>query len=303
MDVLRTPADRFAGLPDFPYEPTYLEVSQDGVALRMAVIDEGPRDAPVVLCLHGEPSWSFLYRTMIPIFLDAGLRVVCPDLIGFGRSDKPTPRTEYTYARHVEWLRSALFDVMDLEQVTLVCQDWGGLLGLRLVGEHPERFAAVVAANTFLPDGQRPLGDAFDNWCEFSQTVPELPVGLVVNGGCTSDLAPEVIAAYDAPFPDESFKEGARQFPILVPNSPDDPGAVANRLAWEGLAAFDRPFVCAFGDRDPVTRNAEHVLMREIAGAAGQPHVTIEGAGHFIQEDSGPQLASVVVSVVHALGD
>ncbi len=303
MDVLRTPDDRFADLPDFPYEPTYVEISQDGVPLRMAVIDEGARDAPVVLCLHGEPSWSFLYRKMIPVFLDAGLRVVCPDLIGFGRSDKPTPRTEYTYARHVEWLRSALFDVMDLEQVTLVCQDWGGLLGLRLVGEHPERFAAVVAANTFLPDGQRPLGEAFDNWCEFSQTAPVLPVGFIVNGGCTSDLAAEVIAAYDAPFPDESFKEGARQFPILVPNSPDDPGAVANRLAWGGLAKFDRPFVCAFGDRDPMTRNAEHVLIREIAGAAGQPHVTIEGAGHFIQEDSGPELAAVVVSVVQAAGD
>ncbi|MCU1496188.1 MAG: Haloalkane dehalogenase [Acidimicrobiales bacterium] len=302
MQFLRTPDDRFVDLPDFPFEPRYVDVpAGDGSgSARLAYLDEGPADGEVVLCLHGEPSWSFLYRHMIPVLVDAGLRVVAPDLIGFGRSDKPAERTDCTYQRHVDWLRAAVFDHLDLRGITLVCQDWGGLLGLRLVAEHPERFSRVVAANTFLPTGDRDPGDAFRAWQSFSQEVPELPVGAIVNGGCATDLSPEVIAGYDAPFPDETYKEAARQFPLLVPSTPDDPASEANRAAWVGLAAFDRPFLCAFSDKDPITAGADRALERDIAGAEGQPHTTIEGGGHFLQEDCGPELAAVVAAFVAA---
>ncbi len=297
MEALRTPDERFASLPDFPFAPQYVEVpSGEGRGdLRVHYLDEGPRDAPVVLCLHGEPSWSFLYRKMIPVLTAAGLRCVVPDLIGFGRSDKPTARDDYTYARHVEWMRTALFDALDLRDITLVGQDWGGLIGLRLVGEHPERFARVVAANTFLPTGDRPAGEAFLNWRRFSQEVEDFDVGVIVGMGSTSEFTPEVTAAYNAPFPDDSFKAGARQFPTLVPISPDDPASDANRRAWETLRAFDKPFLTAFSDKDPIMRGGDAAFQRAVPGCAGQPHTTIEGGGHFLQEDRGEQLAQVVV--------
>jgi haloalkane dehalogenase len=301
MDALRTPDDRFVGLPGYPFEPHYAEIPDgDGGTLRVHHVDEGDPAAPVVLLLHGEPSWSYLYRHMIPVLVDAGLRAVAPDLVGFGRSDKPAHRTDYTYARHVAWLSAHVFDQLDLRDITLVCQDWGGLLGLRLVAAAPERFAAVVAANTFLPTGDGKAGDAFLAWQKFSQEVPELPVGRIVNGGCTTELTDDVIAAYDAPFPDESYKEGARQFPTLVPTSPDDPEAPANRAAWEVLSGFERPFVCAFSDKDQITAGNERHLMQRVKGAAGQAHTTIEGGGHFLQEDRGPQLAQVVIDLVRA---
>jgi haloalkane dehalogenase len=301
MDALRTPDDRFVGLPGYPFEPHYAEIPDgDGGTLRVHHLDEGDPDAPVVLLLHGEPSWSYLYRHMIPVLVDAGLRAVAPDLVGFGRSDKPAHRTDYTYARHVAWLSAHVFDQLDLRDITLVCQDWGGLLGLRLVAAAPERFAAVVAANTFLPTGDGKAGEAFLAWQKFSQEVPELPVGRIVNGGCTTDLTDDVIAAYDAPFPDESYKEGARQFPTLVPTSPDDPEAPTNRAAWEVLSGFERPFVCAFSDKDPITAGNERHLIERVKGAAGQAHTTIEGGGHFLQEDRGPQLAQVVIDLVRA---
>jgi haloalkane dehalogenase len=299
MDALRTPDDRFADLPGYPFEPHYAVIPDgEGGTLRVHHVDEGDLSSPVVLLLHGEPSWSYLYRHMIPVLVDAGLRAVAPDLVGFGRSDKPTPRTEYTYARHVSWLTSHVIDHLDLRDITLVCQDWGGLLGLRLVTAHPDRFAGVVAANTFLPTGDGTPSDAFLAWQKFSQEVPEMPIGRIVNGGCTTDLPDDVIAAYDAPYPDESYKEGARQFPTLVPTSPDDPEAAANRAAWEVLAAFDKPFVCAFGDSDAITRGNERHLISRIKGAEGQPHTSIEGGGHFIQEDRGPELAQVVIDLV-----
>ena len=305
MDVLRTPDECFVDLPDFPFAPHYVEVPAgdgSGSSLRIHYLDEGPADGPVVLCLHGEPSWSFLYRHMVPVLVDAGLRVIAPDLVGFGRSDKPAARADYTYARHVEWMRAALFDGLDLRDITLVCQDWGGLIGLRLVGEHLERFARVVAANTFLPTGDRPPGDAFLAWQRFSQEVETFPTGFIVNGGCTTDLSPEVIAGYDAPFPEEQYKEGARQFPLLVPTSADDPASADNRKAWEGLQAFTRPFLCAFSDQDPITGGADRVLKQDIPGCEGQPHTTIEGGGHFLQEDRGPALAKVVVDFVASTG-
>lgn len=298
MDVLRTPDDRFVGLPDFNFQPTYVDVPDgDGGELRVHHLDEGPTDAPPVLLMHGEPSWCFLYRTMIPVITDAGFRAVAPDLVGFGRSDKPAARTDYTYQRHVDWM-TAWLEAVDLRGATLVGQDWGGLIGLRLLAEHPERFDRAVAANTFLPTGDRHLGDAFLAWQKFSQEVPELPVGAIVNGGCTTDLAPEVVAAYDAPFPDETYKEGARQFPMLVPNSPDDPASVPNRAAWDVLRTWTKPFLCAFSDGDPITKGADTVLRSDIPGCAGQPHTTIEGGGHFLQEDRGPELARVVTDLI-----
>lgn len=301
MDALRTPDDRFADLPGYAFEPHYVEIPDgEGGTLRVHHLDEGDPAAPVVLLLHGEPSWSYLYRHMIPVLVAAGLRAVAPDLVGFGRSDKPTVRTDYTYARHVQWLSSHLFDLLDLRDITLVGQDWGGLLGLRLVAAEPDRFAAVVAANTFLPTGDGKAGDAFLAWQKFSQEAPELPIGNIVNGGCTTALSAEVIAAYNAPFPDETYKEGARQFPILVPTSRDDPEAPANRAAWEVLAVFERPFLCAFSDSDPVTAGSERHLMERIAGTRGQAHTTIVGGGHFLQEDRGPELAKVVVDLIAA---
>lgn len=300
MDILRTPDDRFRGLPDFPFEPHYVEVaSGTGATLRMHYLDEGPADGEVVLLLHGEPSWSYLYRSMIPVLTGAGLRAVAIDLVGFGRSDKPAERTDYTYARHIDWTWSAI-DALGLDGITLVGQDWGGLIGLRLVGEHPERFARVVAANTMLPTGDHHPGKAFLAWQKFSQETPEFPAGQIVNGATVATLSDEVIAAYDAPFPDETFKAGARQFPMLVPITPDDPAAPANRAAWAALGRFDKPFLSAFSDSDPITGAAEPVLRAHVPGASGQQHVTIASAGHFLQEEKGPELAEAVVRFVAA---
>jgi haloalkane dehalogenase len=301
MKTLRTPDERFSSLPDFPYAPHYEEVGDgEGGTLRIHYLREGDPDAPIVLLLHGEPSWSYLYRTMIPVLTADRLQIVAPDLVGFGRSDKPSERADYTYARHVEWMRELLFDRLGLTDITLVAQDWGGLIGLRLLGEHPGRFARVVAANTFLPTGDIPPGDAFFAWQRFSQEVEVFPTGFIVNSGCVTDLAPAVQAAYDAPFPDESFKAGARAFPMLVPSSPDDPAHDANVAAWVGLAAFPRPFLTAFGDSDPITKGSDRVLQERIAGAQGQPHTTIVGGGHFLQEDRGEDLARVVAAFVRS---
>jgi haloalkane dehalogenase len=300
MEALRTPDERFTDLPGFPFAPHYLDVPDcEGGSLRVHYVDEGSPDAEPVLLLHGEPSWSFLYRTMVPIIAGAGLRAVVPDLVGFGRSDKPSKRTDYTYERHVDWMRS-LVDQLGLSRITLFGQDWGGLIGLRLAAEEDGRFARIVAANTFLPTGDRRLGDAFLAWQRFSQETETFRVGRIVNGGCTTDLSPDVIAAYDAPFPDETYKEGARQFPTLVPTRPDDPASEANRRAWEVLHRWEKPFLTAFSDSDPVTAGGDRVLQREIPGTAGRQHTTIESAGHFLQEDRGEQLARVVVDFIEA---
>ena len=296
--TVRTPDDRFADLPGFPWTPRYVETS-DG--LRVAVVDEGPREAPVVLLLHGQPSWSFLYRHMVPVLLDAGLRVVAPDLVGFGRSDKPTDEAAYTYAEHVRWMREVLLDRLDLTDVTLVCQDWGGLIGLRLVAEHPDRFARVVTANTGLPDGTRRLPEAWWQFRDFVARTPDLPVGMLVSRGCATALPPEVVAAYDAPFPDLASKAGARRFPELIPQTPGDPATPDNQRAWEVLRGFDKPWLCASSDLDPITAGAERAFLAQVPGTAGQPHTTITGGGHFLQEDRGPQLAGVVVDWLRSL--
>lgn len=298
MKALRTPDDRFANLPGYPFQPHYVMVDDtEGGELRLHYVDEGDKNAPIVLMLHGEPSWSFLYRKMIPIIVAAGYRAIAPDLIGFGRSDKPTQRSDYTYQRHVDWIRSFILQ-LNLTDITLVCQDWGGLIGLRLVGEHPERFARVVAANTMLPTGDHHPGEAFLKWQAFSQSTPVFATGFIVQGGCATPLTQDVIAAYDAPFPDESYKEGARQFPTLVPVRPDDPASAPNRKAWETLMQFRKPFLTAFSDKDPITKAAAPIIGKLIPGCAGQPHTTIENGGHFLQEDQGETLAQVVVDFI-----
>ncbi|MFQ5557808.1 MAG: haloalkane dehalogenase [Acidimicrobiales bacterium] len=299
MRVLRTPDARFENLPDFDFEPHYVEVSDgEGGSLRVHHLDEGPPDGPVVLLMHGEPSWCFLYRNMIPVLVAAGMRCVAPDLVGFGRSDKPGEGRDHTYARHVEWMRAGLFEQLDLVDVNLLGQDWGGLIGLRLVGEHPERFARVVVANTGMPTGDGRVSEAFSAWQRFSRESPDFAVGRIVAGGCDVELTPDVIAAYDAPFPDDSYKAGARMLPSLVPTTPDDPAAEANRTAWEVLRTFDRPFLTAFSDGDAITRGGERIFQRSVPGAAGLAHRTIEGGGHFLQEDRGPELARVIVDLV-----
>ena len=299
MERQRTPDERFEGLNDFAFAPHYADVADPtgGEVLRMAYLDEGPRDGQVVVLLHGEPSWSYLYRFMIPGFVAAGHRVVAPDLIGFGRSDKPSRREDYTYARHVEWASALLFEQLDLGEVTLFAQDWGSLIGLRLVGEHPERFARVAIGNGGLPTGDERMSDAFKAWQDFSQTTPELHVGKIVSGGCEQRLADDVVAAYDAPFPDESYKEGARQFPTLVPTSPDDPAHDANVAAWSVLNVFTKPFLCCFSD-DAITRGGDAKFIREIPGARGQAHTTIGGSAHFLQEENGPELAGLLTKFI-----
>jgi haloalkane dehalogenase len=293
MEFLRTPDERFANLPGYPFEPHYVQV--DG--LRMHYVDEGPPTADPVLLLHGEPSWSYLYRKMIPTITAAGLRAVAPDLIGFGKSDKPTSQDDYTYQAHVDWTASLVLQ-LDLTRITLVCQDWGGLIGLRIAAEHPDRFARIVAANTFLPTGDTPPGEAFLRWQTFSQTAPSLPIGNIVRGGCRTELLPEVIASYDAPFPDDTYKAGARKFPALVPTRPDDPASAPNRKAWETLGAWQKPFLCAFSDEDPITRGGNGAFQRMVPGTKGMPHTTITGGGHFLQEDRGEELAKVVVDFI-----
>jgi haloalkane dehalogenase len=300
VHALRTPDAQFADLPDFPFVPHYADVpAGDGAnaELRVHYLSEGDPAAPTVLLMHGEPSWSYLYRHVIPILVDAGLHAVAPDLVGFGRSDKPAQRTDYTYARHVGWMQ-AFLDVVGLHDVTLVGQDWGGLIGLRLVAADPDRFARVVAANTFLPTGDQRPPDAFFAWQTFSQDTEVFPVGAIVNAGCVTDLAADVMAAYDAPFPDEEMKAGARQFPVLVPTTPDDPASADNRAAWSVLEQFRKPFLCAFSDSDPITGGADRALRARIPGCTDQPHTTIAGGGHFLQEDRGPELARVVAAFV-----
>ncbi|HKE05531.1 MAG TPA: haloalkane dehalogenase [Blastocatellia bacterium] len=297
MEILRTPDERFNNLPDFDFATHYVEVK----GLRIHYVDEGTPTAAPVLMLHGEPSWSYLYRKMIPIITAAGRRAVAPDLAGFGRSDKPARREDYTYQFHVDMM-TGLIESLDLREITLVGQDWGGLIGLRIAAENPDRFARIVVANTGLPTGDQPMTEGFMRWREYSQKVENFHAGGIVKGGCVNDPPPEVIAAYNAPFPDDSYKAGARQFPLLVPISPDDPASEANRRAWELLRQWDKPLLTAFSDRDPVTRGGERVFQKLVPGAQGQPHVTITGAGHFLQEDKGEELAQVIIDFIRRTG-
>jgi len=301
MRALRTPTDRFDHLPDFPYEPRFAEVPDgDGDHVRMAYVEAGPADGPVALLLHGEPSWSFLYRHVMRVLAESGVRAVAPDLVGFGRSDKPADPADHSYARHVEWVRALSLDALDLREVTLVGQDWGGLIGLRLVAEHPDRFARVVAANTGLPTGDQQMPEI---WWQFRRAVEgadELDVSRFVQAGCRQPLPDDVRAAYDAPFPDQSYVAGPKVMPTLVPTAPDDPATEANRAAWARLTAWRKPFLVAFSDGDPITADMAPVLRRAVPGADGIDHPTLEGAGHFLQEDAGERLGQEIARFMSA---
>ena len=295
MEIKRTPEERFENLPDYPFVPHYLDIE----GIRMHYVREGSNAEEVVLMLHGEPSWSFLYRKMIPIITRAGIEAIAPDLIGFGKSDKPVDKGAYTYQNHVDWI-TGLIEKLDLKNITLVCQDWGGLIGLRVAAENPDRFKRIVAANTFLPTGDRSLGKAFMAWRKMSQALPKFPVKQALKMGTETKLPKEVIQAYLAPFPDESYKTGARVFPMIVPISPDDPATVPNRAAWEVLKKWEKPFLTAFSDGDPITRGMDRVFHKLVPGTKGMPHTTIVGGGHFLQEDKGEELARVVVEFMQA---
>ncbi|MGB8387651.1 haloalkane dehalogenase [Mycobacterium sp.] len=300
MDVLRTPDSRFENLEDYPFVANYLNVTaSDTQPLRMHFLDEGPVDGAPIVLLHGEPTWSYLYRTMIPPLADAGNRVFAPDLIGFGRSDKPSRIEDYTYQRHVEWV-TAWFDRLNLKDVTLFVQDWGSLIGLRIAAEQGDRIARLVVANGSLPTAQRPTPPAFYVWRAFARYSPVLPAGRIVAASTVRRVSAKVRAGYDAPFPNKTYQAGARAFPQLVPTSPYDRAIPANRAAWKTLGQWEKPCLAIFGYRDPILGRADRSLIKHIPGAAGQPHARIN-AGHFIQEDSGPELADRILSWQQAL--
>ncbi|MHA2179907.1 MAG: haloalkane dehalogenase [Promethearchaeota archaeon] len=293
MDLLRTPDERFENLIDFPYEPHYLEIDN----IRIHYVDEGPKDAEVMLLMHGEPSWSFLYRHMIPILVKAGFRIIAPDLVGFGRSDKPTKQEDHTYAKHVKWM-TELVEQLDLKRITLFCQDWGSLIGLRIALENQDRFSRIVLSNGGLPTGEQGMTDAFLNWRKFSRESPRFDVGFLIQGATVTKLTEEIIKGYDAPFPDDTYKAGARILPSLVPISVEDPEHEANKKAFELFGKWEKPFLTAFSDKDPVTRGADAPLQRYVPGAKGQKHTTIKDGSHFVQEDKGPELANLIIEFI-----
>ncbi len=293
MNILRTPDERFLKLPGYEFEPHYADIGE----MRMHYVDEGPAGASPVLLMHGEPSWSYLYRHMISPIASAGLRAIAPDLIGFGKSDKPSKQNDYSYEKHVAWMKQFL-EKIDLQNITLVCQDWGSLIGLRLAAENEGRFDRIVLANGGLPTGDGKMPLVFRIWRAFARFSPWFPIGRIVQSGTVSDLSSDIVAAYDAPFPNATYKAGTRAFPRLVPTTPDDPAAPANRAAWEIFRSWQKPFLTAFSNRDPITRGLDRAFAERVPGARDQPHTTIRNAGHFLQEDKGPELASIVIDFI-----
>ena len=293
MKTLRTPDSQFENLPDYPFAENYVEI--DGI--RMHYVDEGPRDGNIVLLLHGEPSWSYLYRFMIPPLRDAGLRVIAPDLIGFGKSDKPVRKSDYSYAAHVDWMRQFV-EMLDLNEITLFCQDWGSLIGLRVAAENEQRFARIALGNGGLPTGDQEMPRAFTIWRAFALYSPWFPIGRIIQKATVTALSDDVVAAYDAPFPSAGYKAGARAFPALVPVRPDDPASDANRAAWKVFAEWQKPFLTTFSNRDPITRGGEKPWQEMVPGARDREHVKIKNAGHFLQEDKGPELADILIAFV-----
>lgn len=290
---LRTPDSCFENLPDYDFAPHYVEV--DG--MRMHYVDEGARDGDVVLLLHGEPSWSYLYRHMIPPLRDAGFRVIAPDLLGFGKSDKPARKSDYSYQVHVAWMK-VFIETLDLTAINLFCQDWGSLIGLRIAAENEHRFARIALGNGALPTGEQVIPKAFMIWRTFALYSPWFPIGRILQMGTVSDLSPDVIAAYDAPFPSARYKAGARAFPKLVPITPDDPASEANRAARKIYKGWKKPFLTTFSNRDPIMRGGEKMWQESVPGAQGQEHVIIRDAGHFLQEDKGPEIADVLIRFI-----
>ena len=300
MSVLRTPDDRFENLPGFSFQPHYLEILDEDLGpLRIHYLDEGPADGPVVLCLHGEPTWCYLYRKMIPVLVASGCRVLAPDLVGFGRSDKPSKRTDYTYRKHVQWMADWI-RAMRVSGITLVAQDWGGLIGMRLVAENPDGFARFSLSNTGLPTGDHEVSEAFHRWRRFSQEDPVFDIGFIVNLFGHGDLSPEEMEAYRAPFPADEFKAGARQFPVLVPTEPDNPASEDNRRAWGVLMQWEKPALMCFSDADPIMRGGEKPFLKLVPGTRDQPHITLKGR-HFIQEEDGENWARAVADWIHAV--
>jgi haloalkane dehalogenase len=290
MPILRTPDKCFSTLKDYPFAPNYVMIDD----LRMHYVDEGNSSGKVILLMHGEPTWSYLYRNIIPVLASQGYRVIAPDLIGFGKSDKPSELTDYSYKNHVDWI-AKFIQTIDLQNITLFCQDWGGLIGLRVAAENPDLFAGIIASNTGLPTGDQAPNDAFKQWQIFSQTVPVFPTGMIVNGGCVNKLSADEIAAYDAPFPEEKYKAGARIFPKLVPSTPDDPASADNRKVWQTFMTWQKPFLTCFSDSDPITKGADAVFQKLIPGTEEQEHTTITAGGHFVQEDQPEQIAQIIL--------
>ncbi len=293
MKILRTPDNRFSNLLDYPFKPNYIQLGD----IRIHYVDEGESSEEVVLLIHGEPTWSYLYRKMVPIVSESGYRVIVPDLVGFGKSDKPINQEDYTYEKHVGWI-SSFIESLDLKNINLFCQDWGGLIGLRIVSEQGYRFNRIIASNTSLPTGDFKVPKAFFNWQKFSQDTPVFNASKIVKSSCVNKISNEVQKAYDAPFPDETYKAGARRFPMLVPTSPNDPSSQPNREAWEKLKNWHKPFLTAFSDSDPITKGGDILFQKLIPGCKGISHKTIVGAGHFLQEDKGPELAQLIVDFI-----
>ena len=293
MKILRTPDNRFLNLLDYPFKPNYIQLGD----IRIHYVDEGESSEEVVLLIHGEPTWSYLYRKMVPIVSESGYRVIVPDLVGFGKSDKPINQEDYTYEKHVGWI-SSFIESLDLKNINLFCQDWGGLIGLRIVSEQGYRFNRIIASNTSLPTGDFKVPKAFFNWQKFSQDTPVFNASKIVKSSCVNKISNEVQKAYDAPFPDETYKAGARRFPMLVPTSPNDPSSQPNREAWEKLKNWHKPFLTAFSDSDPITKGGDILFQKLIPGCKGISHKTIVGAGHFLQEDKGPELAQLIVDFI-----
>ena len=289
MRILRTDEARFTGLPDYPFTPNYLEVEP---GLRMHYVDQGTRDAAPVVMLHGEPSWSYIYRHMIPPVAAAGHRVLAPDLIGFGKSDKPAHLSDYSYERHMQWLNQWL-DALNLDNMTLVCQNWGSLLGLRLVAEQPHRFERIIIGNGMLPTGERRPAASYSLWKAFATYSPWFPISRMVQLGTGRTLSAQELAAYEAPFPSSEFKAGARAFAKLIPSSPNDPAVAANQAAWKQLERWHKPFITCFSNGDPISRGNDRYMQRRIPGAHGQPHITLRG-GHFLQEDAPEAFARII---------
>lgn len=318
MEFLRTPDERFGDLPGYDFDPHYCEVAGPAdTRLRMHYVDEGASDAPPVLMVHGEPTWSYLYRKLIASVSGSGLRAVAPDHIGFGRSDKLVEKTAYSFEGHIDWLHS-LVRHLDLKDITLVVQDWGGPIGLGVLAREPERFSRIVVANTILHTAEAELegrltwsnhgvgeadvriSEGLLNWIAFSQRSPKLDASMPVRASTLKPLSDAELSAYDAPFPDERYKAGMRQFPILIPITRNGPGAAINRATWRALSRFDGPLLTAFSDGDPGTGGWDAIFRERVPGARGQRHRTLTGAGHFLQEDAGEELAEIVIEFAKA---
>jgi haloalkane dehalogenase len=293
MQLLRAPDENFENLPDFPFKPHYVKV--DGI--RIHYLDEGSNDEEIILLMHGEPSWCYLYRYMIPPLVKVGFRCLAPDLVGFGRSDKPKELSNHTYAKHVEWMTKWML-LLDLQNITLFGQDWGSLIGLRMAIENQDRFKRIVISNGGLPVAEREQSESFLKWREFSRTTPVFPIGRIIQGATTTRLKREILKAYDAPFPDESFKAGPRIMPSLVPISPDDPENDANKRALEQFGKWEKPFLTAYSDADPISKGRDRKWHELVPGTKGQNHTTIINGGHMVQEDKSPELVEVIIDFI-----